>query len=99
MDYLRDVVEEPRFMQDLDSYRDLYPRIDEVHASISWELSHHPALGTPLSVAPDYRVFETNAVGDTPAFWVLYWFDTKKIYLCSIEPVRKDTDEFDGDEF
>lgn len=90
--YLRDVVEEPRFTQDIDFYRSRYPRIDDVHASVTWSLSRDPRLGSPLPVAPDFYVFETTPIGSTPAFWVLYTFDQNKVYLHSIEPVRH-TDE------
>lgn len=86
--YLRDVVEEPRFTQDIDSYRKLYPRIDDVHQAITWTLGHDPRIGTSLPIAPDFRVFETTPIGDVPAFWVLYTFDDAKVYLHSLEPVR-----------
>jgi hypothetical protein len=85
---LRTVIEEPRFTQDIDGFRRKYPRIDEVHLAITWILARTPFAGTPLEVAPDFRVFETTAVGDTPAFWVLYTFDHEKVYLHSIEPVK-----------
>jgi hypothetical protein len=83
--YLRDVVEEPRYSEDLDHYRRLYSAIDDVQAIISWTLSRQPTIGQPLLVAPDFRVFTTSPFQDMPAFWVLYTFDTERVYLHSIQ--------------
>lgn len=85
--YLRAIIEEPRFTQDIDSYRRLYSHIDDVHEDLTWVLSRDPRLGEPLAVAPDFRLYTTTAIGDTPAFWVLYTFDAERVYLHSIEPV------------
>jgi hypothetical protein len=83
--YLRDVVEEPRFTQDLDSYRPLYDHMDDVHQAITWTLSRDPRVADPLEHFPDFRRFITTAIGDTPAFWVLYSFDETRVYLHSLE--------------
>lgn len=93
MSYLRTVVEEPRFTQDVDRFREKYPRIDEVHEALTWDLARRPSGGTPLDKFPDYRVYTTTEIGDTPAFWVLYSFDEYKVYLMSIEPVRSTSDD------
>jgi hypothetical protein len=87
--YLRDVVEDPRFTQDLDSYRQLYANMDDVYQDITWTLSRHPRVGDPLPVAPDFRLYTTTAIGDTPAFWVLYTFDSDKVYLHSLQHVTE----------
>jgi hypothetical protein len=82
--HLRDVVEEPRFTQDLDSYRRLYANMDAVHQDITWKLSRQPAIGIILPFAPDFRLFTTKSIGETPAFWVLYTFDEERVYLHSL---------------
>jgi len=93
MDYLRDVVAESRFSQDLDNFREKYPQIDDVFMAVSWTLARDPRQGTPLPVAPDFYVFETTPIGNVPAFWILYNFDEQKVYLQSIEPVTESDDE------
>ena len=85
--YLRDVVEEPRFIQDFDGYRQLYANMDDVHRDITWTLSRDPRVGDPLDKAPDFRLYTTTAIGDTPAFWVLYTFDAERVYLYSLQRV------------
>jgi len=85
---LRDVVEEKRFTQDLDAFRELYSNMDDVHQSITWTLSRDPRVGEPLEVAPDFRLFTTTPIGKTPAFWVLYTFDADCIYLHSLQEAR-----------
>lgn len=84
--WLRDVVEEPRYTEDLDNLRRAYPEIDDIQAIISWTLSRTPRIGEPLSIAPDFRVFTTSPAGKLPSFWVLYTFDGDRVYLHSIQP-------------
>lgn len=86
---LRNVVEEPRFSQDIDGFRKIYARMDDVYIGIAWSLSHDPRIGEQLRVAPDFRLLTTTAVDDTPAFWVLYTFDTENVYLHSLEEVKE----------
>lgn len=93
--YLRTVIEEQRFTQDIDNFRRIYARIDDVQRAITWQLSRNPLIGTPLPMAPDFRVYETDSVGSTPAFWVLYSFDVNCVYLHSIEPVDGDDELWD----
>jgi hypothetical protein len=83
--YLRDVVEEPRFAQDMDGYRRLYANMDYVYLDIAWRLSRDPRIGDSLDKAPDFRLYTTTAVGNMPAFWVLYTFDAERVYLHSIQ--------------
>jgi len=85
---LRDVVEEPRFTLDLDYYRQSYDNMDDVHSSITWALSNDPRTGEALEVAPDFRLFTTTAIGNIPAFWVLYTFDADRVYLHSLEEAK-----------
>jgi hypothetical protein len=85
---LRDVVEEPRFTLDLDDYRDSYDNMDDVLSSITWALSNDPRAGEALEVAPDFRLFTTTAIGDTPVFWVLYTFDAERVYLHSLKEAK-----------
>jgi len=82
--YLRGVVEEPRYSQDLDNLREQYPQIDEVQRRISWELSRIPRAGEPLEGAPDFRFFTTAPFEDVPTFLILYDFDEENVYLRSI---------------
>jgi len=91
--FIRDIVEEKRFTQDLDNFRKIYARMDEVFYAFSWALAKDPRLGTSLEQAPDFWLFETTEAGDTPAFWVLYSFDQQKVHLHSIEPVAISDDE------
>jgi hypothetical protein len=86
--YLRDVVEESRFTQDLDGYRRLYSNMDDVHQIITWTLSRQPMVGDALSFAPDFRLFTTTPIGKTPPFWVLYTFDAERVYLHSLQHVE-----------
>lgn len=86
--YLRDVVEEPRYSQDLDLLRRQFPSLDEIHADLTWELSLHPAVGQPIAFALDFRLYTTVPTNDTPAFHILYSFDKNKVYLHSIQPVQ-----------
>lgn len=83
--YLRDVVEEPRYTEDLDNYRRLYPEIDDVQAIISWTLSRQPTIGLPIPFASDFRLFGTTAFKNVPAFWILYSLDAERVYLHSIQ--------------
>lgn len=85
---LRGVVEEPRYSQDLDRFRRMYSLVDDVHEDLTWILSRHPREGKTLTFAPDFWLYTTTAIGDTPAFWILYTFDTERVYLHSIEPVN-----------
>jgi hypothetical protein len=85
---LRDVIEEPRFAQDLDAFRKIYSNMDDVHQSITWTLSRDPRIGDSLEVASDFRLFTTTAIGKTPAFWVLYTFDDEQVYLHSLQEAR-----------
>jgi hypothetical protein len=85
---LRDVIEEKRFTQDLDAFRKLYSDMDDVHQIITWTVSRNPRVGEPLEVAPDFRLFMTNAIGKTPAFWVLYTFDDEHVYLHSLQEAK-----------
>lgn len=82
--YLRSVIEEPRYSQDLDNLREQYPQIDEVQRHISWELSRNPRGGEPLEDAPDFRFFTTTPFEDVPPFRVLYDFHEENVYLRSI---------------
>jgi hypothetical protein len=86
--YLRDVVEEARYAQDLDNYRRLFPEIDDLQAIIVWILSRQPTSGEPLAVAPDFRVFTTEQTATMPAFHILYSFDENNVYLHSIQKVE-----------
>lgn len=84
--YLRDVVEELRYSQDLDNFRRRYPHMDEVQALLVWELSNNPTLGNSLYFAPDFRLYETSRYEAMPVFYILYTFDENRVYLHSIEP-------------
>jgi len=86
--YLRDVVEEPRYTQDLESLRRQFPSLDEIHADLTWELSQHPTAGIPLPFASDFRLYTTTPTKDTHAFHILYTFDENKVYLHSIQSVH-----------
>jgi hypothetical protein len=85
--YLRDVVEEPRYAQDLDNYRRLFPEIDDLQIIIVWTLSRKPTSGEALAVAPDFRVFTTEPIANMPAFHILYSFDENFVYLHSLQKV------------
>lgn len=80
----RQVVEQPRFTYDLDLYRNLYPRMDEVHAALAWTLSRNPRVGQPLGDFPDFWVFKTTPSYDTPSFRVLYEFTGESVILHAI---------------
>jgi hypothetical protein len=82
--YLRGVIEEPRYSQDLDALREQYPQIDEVQRRASWELSRNPRVGEPLEDAPDFRFLTTSPFEDVPSFRILYDFDEENVYLRSI---------------
>ncbi|HVU14773.1 MAG TPA: hypothetical protein VHD90_26035, partial [Phototrophicaceae bacterium] len=88
--YLRGVIEEPRFTEDFDLFRQRYPDMDEIHRWITDQLGENPRLGEVLKQSPEYRTLVTLAVGKTPAFWVFYKFDERNVYLLSIEPVHED---------
>lgn len=85
---LRDVVEEERFTTDIDAIAQKNGRIYEVRDAVAWALSRDPRLGTPIEQATDFRVYETTPSGDIPAYWILYTFDTQKVYLHSIQEVQ-----------
>jgi hypothetical protein len=85
--YLRDVVEEPRFAQDIDGYQAKYAHIDALHEWVTGTLSENPRAGRPFKEAPDIRVLTTPPIEDVPAFWVVYTFDENKVYLLSIRLV------------
>lgn len=89
MSYLRDLVEEPQFSQDVDSFREKYAHIAEVLEWISNTLSDNPRIGKAFKEAPYIRVLTTPILQDTPSFWVAYTLDENKIYLQSIEPVTE----------
>lgn len=82
--WYRDIVEEPRYSEDLDHLRSLYSELDDVQEIISWTLSRDARIGQPLPYAPDFRVITTSPIGSTPSFWVLYTFDTNHVYLHSL---------------
>jgi hypothetical protein len=84
--YLRDIVEEPRYSQDLDNFQHLYPDMDIVQGQIAWNLSKRPTVGNRLEFVPDFWIYETTATQDHPAFTVLYTFDENKVYLHSLHP-------------
>lgn len=86
---LRTVVEEKNFAADLDGYRRVYSDIEEVYSNLSLLLAMNPRLGIPLVQAPDYHIYQTDPLGNAPSFWIMYTFDTERVYLHSIEPVRK----------
>ena len=86
--YLRDVALDPRYAQDLDAFRRLYPSIDDVQAALEWELANKPTVGEPLDFAPDFRRYTTKASTEIPAFHILYSFDEHKVSLHSIHPVE-----------
>ena len=86
--YLRGVVLESRYAEDLDNLRQLYPEMDQVEAHLESELSENPRLGDLSPTSDDFRVYTTGAVGQTPAFWVTYTFDVNQIFLHSIKIVR-----------
>lgn len=87
--YLRDVVEEPTFSEDIDYLRNRYEAIDDVHQWLTWTLSENPRAGERLKFAPDFWLITTPVLADTPSFWVMYRFAPNKIYLHSIEPVTE----------
>jgi hypothetical protein len=88
---VRGVVEEPRFTQDVDTFRQNYPRFDDVLRWIAWELARNPIAGETLPQFPDFRVLKTEGIQEgIPNFRVLYTFDTEKVYLHAIEPVADD---------
>ena len=82
---LRTVIEEDRFTTDIDSFRRRYEGIDELHATVTYILAEYPRMGTPLRIAPDFYVYETLPVANTPAFWILYTFDDLHVYFHSIQ--------------
>jgi hypothetical protein len=86
----RGVVPEPRYTQDFDDLCTLYPDLDEVQSHLESELSENPRAGEPLPFAPDFRLYTTAAVGATPAFDILYTFDTRQVYLHSIYEHRRE---------
>jgi hypothetical protein len=86
--YLRDVALDPRYEQDFEDLRRLYPEMEQVQAYIEYSLSDNPRQGHALPVSPDFFVMTTSAVGATPPFNILYTFDTEKIVLLSIAVIR-----------
>jgi hypothetical protein len=86
--YGRGAVEDPVFTLDLSYIRPTYPEIDDIIGKVAGELSEHPSIGTALEVAPDYRVYVTASTTKTPAFYILYKYDTKFVYLMSIHEVK-----------
>jgi hypothetical protein len=80
----REVIEQERFTYDLDLYRNLYPRMDEVHDAITWTLSRNPRVGQPLADFPDFWVFKTTGSYALPAFRVLYEFTGEAVILHAI---------------
>jgi hypothetical protein len=83
--YLRGVIEDPLYQQDLDNFRRLYPEIDEVQRLLGNELSAHPTAGIPWAIAPDFRAYKTSAYRSVPPFWIVYRFDETTVTLLSIK--------------
>lgn len=85
---LRSVVEEPNFTSDLDSFRRLYNDMESAYEAFSFALAESPRIGERMRQAPDFWIYTTKPVGEVPAFWILYRFDSDYVYLHSIEPVN-----------
>ena len=85
---MRTVVEQPNFADDLDGYRQVYAEMEDVYESLCFTLAENPRQGTPLREAPSFRLYKTKSAGQTPAFWILFTFDSERVYLHSIEPMR-----------
>jgi len=85
---LREVIEEPNFLEQFDSLRDEHPEIDmdAVHADITWTLASNPRIGELIEVMldPTYRVYKTKPIDDLPSFRVLYRYTDKHVILLSI---------------
>jgi hypothetical protein len=83
----RGVVEETRFTEAAEAFRQRYSAFEDVLGRISWELARNPLMGLPLPGFPDFRVLTTEPLDDAPGFRVLYTFDTENVYLQAIELV------------
>lgn len=89
-----EVIEEKRFEAKFDSLRNRYPRMADVHQSITWTLSKDPNRGELVeekSPGEQYRVYQTFPFGETPGFWVLYKVNWDKCWvtLLSIHPTSE----------
>jgi hypothetical protein len=84
---LREVVEEPSFLDEFDLLRNSYPNMDDVHADITWTLGSDPRVGVAVQgfPHPTIRLFKITPIGNTPSFRVLYRFSHDKVSLIGIE--------------
>lgn len=85
---LREIVQFPIFTQDLEMYRRNYPEMDTVYLAMTVSLIDNPFEGKPLEVFPDFRIYLTRPSDNTPAFYVMYSYDTEHIYLHAIRKVE-----------
>ncbi len=86
---LRDIVQDTRFTQDFDMYRQNYPEMDDIYAAMIEVLQERPATGVvAMETFRDFRIYLTDPVGDSPAFNVMYSFDVDNIYLHAITSVK-----------
>ena len=74
------LVQHPRFSQKLDEYREIYARMDDVWADIDFKLGRDPRLGVQIEDT-EFRVYETDTIGDTPSFWILYTHEPEKRHV------------------
>ncbi|MBL8118776.1 MAG: hypothetical protein JNJ78_14685 [Anaerolineae bacterium] len=86
---LRDVVQDPRFRQDFEMYRRNYPEMGVIYAAMIEVLQERPTSGVvAMETFPDFRIYLTDPVDDTPAFNVMYSYDVNNIYLHAITTVK-----------
>jgi len=84
----REIVQDPRFTQDFEMYRQNYPEMDDIYRAMTLSLQDNPFEGKPLETFPDFRTYLTHPHGNVPVFHVLYSYDTEHIYLYAISTVK-----------
>ena len=75
-----EIIEHPEFSTRADEYRSLYPQADDVYHDLCWKLARRPKLGIQIEDS-EYRIYETDQIGKTPSFWVVYKYDPENHHV------------------
>lgn len=89
-----EIIEHAEFQRACDDYRKLYTQMNDVYDDIGWTLGKDAAEGRRVEES-DYWIFETDQQRNTPGFWILYKYLSKKyhVYLLSIKAAHVSYDE------
>lgn len=90
---LRTIVEELDVSEQLDLYREKYPRFEEIWDGLTWLLARNPDLpGSATWVGDDgkasnYRAYALRGdeLADTPDVWVVYAYTETEVIILGVQ--------------